>query len=279
MTIKDAAWLVMKKAYLAASAGGTLPANKRQIMYAARPLVLELTGGKIWSDDKYFIQNLLNAYLENYPSETADWDVVADARGTLVEPHTGREVPLGTIEVREYICKIGAREARDDDDALAFPKIPADVLYPTVGPEKRFQAALFVEKEGFDQLIKAARLCERYDLAKFSTKGMSVGAARQLVDALAERGGSKFWCCMTLMCQGFQSLARLAPIAPSTSSRTRWIRSTLGCVLQTWKSWASRVSLSVRKLDRRIARTHSGDMALLMMRSSFWWSAASSSTS
>lgn len=44
VTIKKAAWSVMKRAYLLASDNGRLPANMRQIMYAARPLVLKLTG-------------------------------------------------------------------------------------------------------------------------------------------------------------------------------------------------------------------------------------------
>ena len=48
ISIKDAAWRVMEQAYLKASTGGTLPANARQVMYAARPLILALTGGRIW---------------------------------------------------------------------------------------------------------------------------------------------------------------------------------------------------------------------------------------
>ena len=34
-SIKDAAWLVMRDAYMKASGGGKLPANSRQIMYSA----------------------------------------------------------------------------------------------------------------------------------------------------------------------------------------------------------------------------------------------------
>ena len=44
---------------------------------------------------------------------------------------------------------------------------------------------MFVEKEGFDQLLQQARIAERYDLAVMSTKGMSVVAARMLLDRLA----------------------------------------------------------------------------------------------
>jgi hypothetical protein len=53
-----------------------------------------------------------------------------------------------------------------------------------VGAEKRFRNVLFVEKEGFGPLIQAARLQERFDVAVMSTKGMSVTAARKLLDEL-----------------------------------------------------------------------------------------------
>jgi hypothetical protein len=39
---RDAAFYVMQWAYLEASANGTLPANARQIYYAARPKILEI---------------------------------------------------------------------------------------------------------------------------------------------------------------------------------------------------------------------------------------------
>jgi branched-subunit amino acid aminotransferase/4-amino-4-deoxychorismate lyase len=49
LSVKDAAYQVMAQAYLEASAQGRLPANARQVMYAARPKVLELTGGNVGS--------------------------------------------------------------------------------------------------------------------------------------------------------------------------------------------------------------------------------------
>jgi DNA topoisomerase VI subunit A len=44
---------------------------------------------------------------------------------------------------------------------------------------------LYAEKEGFDELIAAARIQERFDIAFMSCKGMSVTAARRLLDQLA----------------------------------------------------------------------------------------------
>ena len=34
---------------------------------------------------------------------STDWDVVYDARGHLIEPHTGASVPVGTLQVRDYL--------------------------------------------------------------------------------------------------------------------------------------------------------------------------------
>jgi hypothetical protein len=177
MSVRDAAYAVMEEAYLKASDNGTLPAKARQIMYAARGRILELTRRKKF-DDKYFTQHLLPDYLQAFPEETVNWDVVYDARGNLIEPHTGRRVPLGTVPVREYLGRRPNKPVR--------PQLAANGLYPTNGPHNRYRNVLFVEKEGFDELFEAVQLAERYDLAIMSTKGMSVVAARQLLDELTE---------------------------------------------------------------------------------------------
>jgi len=56
--------------------------------------------------------------------------------------------------------------------------------FPTRGPQHRYGAILFVEKEGFMPLLNHVQLAERYDIAIMSTKGMSVTASRKLVDTL-----------------------------------------------------------------------------------------------
>jgi hypothetical protein len=101
-TIKEVAYEVMGSAYLKASTNDTLPAQSRQVMYAARPDVQDATGKAL--DDQYFCQVLLPNYITEYGRE--DWDVVFDARGHFTEPHTGLIVPLGTIDVRRYIRAI-----------------------------------------------------------------------------------------------------------------------------------------------------------------------------
>jgi DNA topoisomerase VI subunit B len=171
VTIKDAAYDVMEQAYMAASDDDTLPANARQVMYAARGEIQERTGKQL--NDAYFTQTLLPDYIAE---NDVDWDVVYDDRGHFREPHTGTVIGLGTLAVRDYLATSGK------------PKLQGPQLKPasieTTGPHGCFSAVMFVEKEGFEPLWQSVDLAERYDLAIMSTKGMSVTACRQLADEM-----------------------------------------------------------------------------------------------
>ena len=176
-SLKEAAWGVMEDAYLKASGNGTLPAHARQIMYAARPAIQQIADRSIEKGfDKYFTQTLLPDYIEE---RGVNWNVVFDARGHFHEPHTKETVPLGTLQVRNYLRRVDEHKVGDLDFGIM------EKHYPALGPKNRFGAILFIEKEGFMPLFGAVKLAERYDLALMSTKGMSTTAARELVDELA----------------------------------------------------------------------------------------------
>lgn len=176
VTVKAASWDAMPAAYQKASSNGTLPANARQMMYAARPQIEERTGKKL--DDTYFTQTLLPDYIE----ETGvDWDVVYDDRGHFREPHTDHTFGLGTLAVRRYLESI--HPIKFEPPSFS----PGKVV--TRGPQGCYRGVMFVEKEGFDPLWHAVDLAERFDLAIKSTKGMSVTAARRLADELAGKYG------------------------------------------------------------------------------------------
>jgi hypothetical protein len=44
VSLVNAAYRVMRQAYMSASANGALPANPRQIMYVARPEIFKISG-------------------------------------------------------------------------------------------------------------------------------------------------------------------------------------------------------------------------------------------
>ncbi len=177
---KDVAFEIMEAAYMKASAGGSLPAAARQIMYQARPLILAQIDKPLGKNfDQYFTQQLLPDYMARHRLETASWDVVFDARGHLWEPHTAQEIQLGTIAVRSYLSSAGGQKEDESPDA---PQI--STLFPTHGPGNRYQTVLFIEKEGFMPLLQKAQIAARYDLAIMSTKGLASTAARSLVEKL-----------------------------------------------------------------------------------------------
>lgn len=169
---RSAAFEVMGKAYMAASADGTLPTSARQVMYQARPFIQEKMGGQ-QLNDQYFCQQLLPDFMEQYE---VDWDITYDDRGHFTEPHTGMLIGLGTIRVRDYLAQV-------DQPNTIDPRFAAGRI-DTHGPMGCFGAVLFIEKEGFLPIFEAVRLAERYDLAIMSTKGMSSTAARTLIDRL-----------------------------------------------------------------------------------------------
>lgn len=176
MSIKDAAWSVMEAAYNKASDNGRLPAQARQLYYAARPSILELTGrGQLSS--QYFTQTIVPMYMAE---KGMGWDVVYDARGHFAEPHTEKIIDLGTLGVREFLSDVN----KHDPNSVSPWEFETEGEYPTCGPEHRFSAILFIEKEGFLPLFEAVKLAERYDIAVMSTKGMPVVACRHLADEL-----------------------------------------------------------------------------------------------
>lgn len=94
----------------------------------------------------------------------------------FVEPHTKREIGLGILSVREYLAE--HRMPHVVDAGFSGPSVS------TQGPQGNFGAVLFIEKEGFMPLFEAVDLANRFDIAVMSTKGMSVTAARELVEHL-----------------------------------------------------------------------------------------------
>jgi DNA topoisomerase VI subunit B len=168
VTIKEAAFEEIPTAYAKASGEGRLPAHARQVMYACRREIQEKTGRPV--DDQYFCYTLLPEYVRDHPEETKDWDVVYDERGHLEEPHSGRMIGIGTQSVRSYLGGLPDRNGE-----------PAD------GPGYHYGGVLYLEKEGFADLLEAARIPQRYDLAVASSKGMNSTAVRDLLVGLSGR--------------------------------------------------------------------------------------------
>jgi hypothetical protein len=180
----DAAHKILPGAYAHASGDGTYSVSKRQFFYSCREAFKDATGREL--EYPYFANTLLVQYLNRHP-ETAAWKVTADPRGTLTIPNTGHDtrIPVGTLQIEKHLRKAAAGRGAFDDVIDA----PLPVEWPSVAAGQRYQAVLYIEKEGFEPLLEEARIAEKFDLAVVSCKGQSVVAARMYVDQVCRVAG------------------------------------------------------------------------------------------
>ena len=124
--------------------------NERQILYRLRPIVLEQTG-------KVLTTKNFKSIITDYENEHGEIPgMYREIRGSLYEPHTGSELPLGTLSVEKY-----------------------------ERPAWTYNNVVFIEKEGWSEALKEVRWPEQHDCMLMSCKGFTTRAAKDLVDKLA----------------------------------------------------------------------------------------------
>ena len=84
-------------------------------------------------------RQLLPEYIER---TGVDWNVVYDARGHFIEPHTEHEVPLGTLQVGEYLDEVRGYEPprarlRTVGRAASRPSVRAIAMARSCSSRKR----------------------------------------------------------------------------------------------------------------------------------------------
>ncbi len=179
----DVAEDIIPDAYDHASGGGKYTVSKRQLYYACREAFRTETGGEISYD--YFAGTLLVKFLNQNPDITEDWKITADPRGTLIIPNAAHEVriPCGTLQIENHLDEV--------DRAIHWMELDAriDPTWPSLAAGQRYQAVLYIEKEGFGPLFEEAKIAERFEVAVLSCKGQSVVAARKFADYICYVGG------------------------------------------------------------------------------------------
>jgi hypothetical protein len=204
----DVATQILPDGYNHASGEGRYSVSKRTFFYAVREAFKNKTGREL--EFPYFAGTLLVQYMNRHPDETAKWKVTADPRGTLTIPNAGHDIhiPCGTLQIEEHLQD--ADQTRDAFDIDAALKIE----WPSVKAGQRYQAVLYIEKEGFEPLLKEAKIAERFDLAILSCKGMSVVAGRRYVDEVCRvDGGVPLFVVHDFDKSGFEISQRLTAVS------------------------------------------------------------------
>jgi hypothetical protein len=178
----DVANQILPAAYKHASGDGYYSVSKRQLYYACREAFKQKTGRPL--EYGYFADTLLVQYMNRHPN--LGWKITADPRGTLTIPNSRSDVriPVGTIQIDNHMREA----ARACDPYGDVKKMSVRAEWPSLAAGQRYQAVLYIEKEGFGPILEEAEIAERYDLAILSCKGQSVVAARRFIDEVCAVG-------------------------------------------------------------------------------------------
>jgi len=147
----------------------------RQVFYVIRKLA-NLRDNETFTTTQYdtFTQKICTEF------EQGGYKIAYDRRGFFVNAFdNGHELPLGTLDVEDYISK-----AKDPKNRIIH-KI--EERY-SVGPEYLFNKLLFIEKEGFTPMFQEADLIKDMSLGIISTKGLGTRAAKYLMRFFEQRG-------------------------------------------------------------------------------------------
>jgi hypothetical protein len=172
---------ILEAGYQKASGNGHYTVDLRQFYYQCRDPLFKKTGRQV--NANYFSQTLIVKYKNQHPEKTAHWKLAASPRGIITLPHTKVIIPCGTVEVERYLSTRQRHNQWDDLNIILPTK------WPSLAEGHRFRGVVFIEKEGFHEMLEEAKIGERLDLAFITTKGQSVTAARHFVDMICRRYG------------------------------------------------------------------------------------------
>jgi hypothetical protein len=206
---------ILPSAYQHASGNGRYSVSKRTFYYACRESFKKETGREL--EYNYFAGTLLVQYMNRH-SETRAWKVTADPRGTLTIPNANHEIqiPCGTLDIEDHL-----KEANKKCQPFNInPEVP--IQWPSLRGGRRYQAVLYIEKEGFAPLLEEAKIAERFDLAILSCKGQSVVAARRFIDEVCRvDGGVPLFVVHDFDKAGFEISQRLTTVSDWALSNDR----------------------------------------------------------
>lgn len=173
----------IEEAVTKASGNGEYRYSLRQLFYAVRPHMLEAIGKEPGYDYFASVITEFEAVYGDLPG------LYRDPRGILYHPHTGEEIPLGTLAVENYRP-----------------------------PAWTFNKVLYSEKEGFFSILKDVQWPEINDCALLTSKGFASRAARDVIDLIGASQEEIYFFCIhdadasgTLIYQALTEATRARP--------------------------------------------------------------------
>jgi hypothetical protein len=137
---------------MAKAGGGHHQYSQRQLFYVIRSFLTAELGIEL----KF---NTFKAIITDFESSIGHdlQGMYRDDRGVIYHPHTHETIPLGTRMVESYVA-----------------------------PDWTFNKVLYIEKEGFFQILIDDHWPEMHDCALLTSKGQATRAAKDLIDRLKD---------------------------------------------------------------------------------------------
>ena len=186
----------MPAAFMKASANNTLPANARQIMYAARPKIAQLADRGLGSGfDKYFTQQLLPDFIaQTRPAGHRTWCSTRAGTSRSRTPRT----EIGSAPWRCATISPASASTR-----CSNPLRRLGGALPDARSGEPLRRDPVLGKEGFPRSSRRCSSPSATTSPSCRTKGMSVTASRELVEDLCATTASRCWCCTISTSAGF----------------------------------------------------------------------------
>ena len=172
--IKDFVYDNFWQAYNTATEHGTYTLKMRQLFYEMRPMFIELAEESPYEysshanvNNKKPLKLLYGTFTTNIKKfeedEIGERIIHRNGRGFFVEPHSNKQVDLGTAQVRRYTPNLD-----------------------------EYSAILLIEKTGFFNLLhEQFELSKRYDVGLINAQGMSTNACRDLIEKIQTKAGDE----------------------------------------------------------------------------------------
>jgi len=156
--------------------GGYSSVNPRQIFYVIREIVVKEHGIELKrSDYNTFTQDILTQKFQEDP-ELEDV-IYFEPRGFFLDPFAHEQIPLGTRDVIDFISK--PRQGRIYTEQVKLYSLQPEILY---------QQVLFIEKSGYNTIMKESGLIDEFNMGIISTRGFSTRASKKLMQYFIQHG-------------------------------------------------------------------------------------------
>lgn len=177
ITVKDAIRIIAQDVYNRQSENSYFILTMRNFFYAVRAEIKQKfpehfynkTKRKMlahWGDEDSHYDAFRQNIYELMDNELIDVpNLVSDPRGYLYEPHSKKEIKLGTKQIDDYVV--------------------SDIEY---------QGILYIEKENPLLQLTEAKIGQKYDILMCASKGYAVRAVKSLLKKCSQKDDFKIFC-------------------------------------------------------------------------------------